>query len=118
MEYQKCLEACVSIALADGKNAYVAIYRSFPTPSEKEWAECLREVADYPLDDLENPYHCMGRYEMRLHKREIRTPLSIAVDEFKAIAIEVGLPLEHLPDAIMLSEIMKTARRTDDGRNQ
>ena len=112
MDYQTCLNACISNALAEGAEADAATYRSFPTPSDEEWAECLQEVADCPFEKLENPYHCMGRYEVRLDRRGIKTVLGMVADEFKASAIRVGLPFEHLPDAIMLSEMLKAERGT------
>jgi hypothetical protein len=106
--YQICLQECIAIAIAEGLEADAEIYANYPTPSEKEWDECVHEVMDLQ-EDLENPYNCMGQYELRLSKRGIRTVLGIVSDEYKPIASKVGMPLELLPDAIMSLDFMKKA---------
>ena len=58
-------------------------------------------------EDHQNPYHCMGRYELRLVRQGIKTVLGSIIDEIKAVAVEIGLPPEHLADAITMWEITK-----------
>lgn len=51
-------------------------------------------------DDLQNPHDCMGKYELRLDRLGLKTVLRKFVDELKAIAIEVGVPSEHVADVV------------------
>jgi len=101
MDYQSCLKACISNARVEGAEGDISIYEGYPAPSEAEWAECLQEVIDGG-EDLQNPYHCMGRYELRLARRGIKTVLGAMVDELKAIATTAGVPSEHVADVIAL----------------
>jgi hypothetical protein len=106
--YQSCLQECIAIAMAEGLETDAKIYANYPTPSEEEWSECVQELIDLG-EDLENPYDCMARYELRLGKRGIKTVLGMVSDEYEAIASKVGMPLEFLPDAIMLLDLMSKA---------
>jgi hypothetical protein len=108
--YQICLQECIAIAMAEGLEADAEIYANYPTPSEKEWDEWVQEVMDL-RENLENPYNCMGRYELRLSKRGIKTVLGMVCDEYKVIASQVGLPLELLPDAIIYEKGRREALR-------
>jgi hypothetical protein len=106
--YQSCLQECIAIAMAEGLATDAEIYANYPTPSEKEWSECVQELIDLG-EDLENPYDCMARYELRLGKRGIKTVLGMVCDEYKASASRVGMPLEFLPDAIMWLDLTRKA---------
>jgi hypothetical protein len=101
--YQTCLNACIRIAIAKGHPETAAIYRDLPIPSDHEWQECLQEVAEEPSEDLANPHHCMGRYELRLYKRGVPTALSMTVkkvdDAIGEKALRAGMPPEFLADA-------------------
>ena len=101
MDYPICLESCIAIARKDGRECDAALFAAYPSPSEAEWSQCLKEVADLG-DSLEDPHHCMGRYELKLHKRGVRTVLGEGLTELRQVAINVGLPLEYLPNAMLL----------------
>jgi hypothetical protein len=101
MDYQSCLKSCISNARVAGAEGDISIYEGYPAPSEAEWAECLQEVIDNG-EDPQNPYHCMGGYELRLARRGIKTVLGALVDELKAMATEAGVPQEHVADVITL----------------
>jgi hypothetical protein len=111
MPYQSCIEACISIALAEGREIDAATFREFPVPSDEEWAECVQEVANESSQDLSNPYHCMGQYELRLDRRGVSTPLGRATSqmntELEALALKAGIPNEFVPDAIKLFAMLK-----------
>jgi hypothetical protein len=53
-------------------------------------------------EDPRNPYDCMGTYELRLHRRGIKTVIGSMVDDLKTIATKVGVPSEHVADVVML----------------
>ena len=101
MNYQTCLKLCISNTRKAGAEDDIAIYEGYPKPSDAEWAECLQEVVDCG-DDLQNPCHCMGKYELRLSQLGIKTVLDSFIDKLKAIAIKVGVPSEHVADVITL----------------
>jgi hypothetical protein len=102
-DYQSCLNYCVEVALEEGPKGAVKIYRSYPVPSSEEWSECLREEANEPSEDIENPLHLMGSYELRLLKRGLPTALGMVfgqmVAEIDAKALEAGLPAEFAVEA-------------------
>ena len=103
MEYPICLESCIAIARQDRRENDAALFAAYPSPSEEEWSQCLKEVTDLG-DSLDNPHHCMGRYELKLHKRGVRTVLGELFTELREVAINVGLPLEYLTNAMLLAE--------------
>lgn len=106
MTYGECVDACIAIAIAEQKVDHAAMYRTLPIPSDEEWLECLQDVANEPSEDLGNPFHCMGVYEMRLVRRGIPTVLATTGGQIRkdleAAAIKVGMPVEFLPDALGL----------------
>lgn len=106
MTYQQCLEECVDNALLEGDEQAAALYRGQPLPTEKEWSECLHEVAEEPSEDLSNPFHVMARYELRLYKRGLSTVLGQHAFQFEgelhAAAIKAGIPAESAPQLVSL----------------
>jgi hypothetical protein len=110
MDYQTCLKSCISNARAAGAESDIETYESYPPPSEAAWAQCLQEVIDGG-EDIQNPYHCMGAYEVRLHRQGFNTVFGCMVDELKAIAIKVGVPSEHVADVVMLWAHTHTKRK-------
>jgi hypothetical protein len=106
--YQICLQECIAIAMAEGLETDAKIYANYPTPLEKEWDECVQEVMDLQ-EHLGNPYNCMGQYELRLSKRGIKPCLGWCAMNTRQLLPKVGMPLELLPDAIMLLDFMRNA---------
>lgn len=107
MTYQQCRQACMATALAEGDAQAAALYRDQPLPSEQEWALYLQEVAEEASEDLGNPHHVMGRYELRLHQRGLPTTLARhavqVTRQIQAVALEAGVPLEFVSDALGLA---------------
>lgn len=107
MTYGECVNACIAEAIEDQAEDVAAIYRALPIPSDAEWAECLQDIAQEPSEDVGNPYHCMGVYELRLAKRGIPTVLGIrarrVAEDVEGAAIKAGIPVEFRSDAVRLS---------------
>lgn len=107
MTYGECVSACIAAATEDQADDVVAIYKALPIPSDAQWAECLQDVAQEPSEDVGNPYHCMGVYELRLAKRGIPTVLGIKArrvsKDLDNAAIKAGIPVEFRSDVVRLS---------------
>lgn len=119
MTYGECVDVCIAIALDEQREDDAAIYRALPIPSDDEWYECLQDVANEPSENLENPFHCMGVYEMRLVRRGIPTVLGKSTSKIQkgleAAAVKVGMPVEFLPDAL---ELFTELHKDEIGRNK
>lgn len=110
--FQDCIAQCIDVANADGMASDAAIYLTYPTPPNEVWAACLHEVAIEPLEDLSNPFHCLGRYELRLLEQGAPTVLSLVgrqlEQEGHEIAAKVGFPEKMVLDAIELVTLTRT----------
>ncbi len=107
MDYAECLASCIATLRADNDaraETDVAMLSCYPVPTRQEWANVLDATAKY--ENIEDPFACMGQYEIRLHQRGFQTVLDSVVAEYKAIAARVGLPEEFLADAIVLSDLI------------
>ena len=98
MDYQSCLKFCIEAALGDGLEMAVEIYINYPTPSSAAWLECVRDVAGEKSENIHNPHHLMGCYELALLKRGIRTVSGMVIgqmiEKIDAKAIDSGIPTE------------------------
>lgn len=104
MSFLECREHCINDSLLD--NEFCQIYRALPIPSSKVWLECIQEVAIEPTEDINNPFHIMGRYELRLHKMGIPTVLAIELKrmmcELTQVALKLGIDEHRTEDVIKL----------------
>src|SRR5215475_2793966 len=107
MDYQECLDACISQCLshnlADARQN-IATYSAYPVPTPDQWQDVQRRVMRW--GDVESPFDCMGQYEMLLEDQGIQTVLSDYVASLKqtlsSIACELGVPAEYHDDLFML----------------
>jgi hypothetical protein len=94
VDYQTCIQQCISIVQAEGGDVTRAIsdMRSFPIPSESEWADILRkEATAYGEND---PFCCMTEYALRLEGRGVKTPMRQFLD-LKQMAENAGMSAEE-----------------------
>jgi len=101
MKYETCMKLCFASVIAEHFDSDVTIYQRLPIPSDEEWNECLREVAEAG-DDIQNPHHCMGRYELRLCQRGAWTFLDVLTGELISTANKTGRRPEFLADVLKL----------------
>jgi hypothetical protein len=105
MEFEQCRQQCIAKSQAEGCLEEVALFVTHPQPTDEEWAQCMREVIEAG-EDINNPYHLMGRYELRLAKRGIKTGISLAAEDLKRelreIALAAGIPGEFVESACHL----------------
>jgi hypothetical protein len=106
MDYQACVQQCISIlqAAGDEAEADIASYRAFPIPSAAEWADVLKTTAS---DGGATPFACMMEYEVLLNKRGFQTPDGLFVNNFREIALDAGAPPERVPDLLTLFLLMR-----------
>src|SRR4051812_39716733 len=104
MNYDDCLEACVSTLRQDATPAAerdISIYLSYPIPCEREWTDILQAIAEGG-GDAEDPFDCIGTYEIRLSKLGYPSPLADYVSKLQAAARDGGIPAEFVDDAVAL----------------
>lgn len=77
MDYGTCLYECIAVTLREGPAEATELYRCLPKPSSKQWAECVLEVANEPSESITNPFHLIGRWEIRMQRKGIRTALGL-----------------------------------------
>jgi hypothetical protein len=102
MDFQDCITQCIEDASANlTYSHYVAVLESYPVPTEKEWRECVEEVQGAPGEDPENPWHCLGRYELRLSRLGFLTVLDFVAAEALAACKAAGWSQKELPALLM-----------------
>lgn len=77
VDYGTCLDECIAVTLREGPEVATELYKCLPKPSPKQWAECVQEVANEPSESINNSFHLIGRWEIRMHKKGIRTTLGL-----------------------------------------
>lgn len=104
MSFFECREHCINDSLLDKE--FCEIYRALPIPSSKVWHECVQEVAIEPTEDINNPFHVMARYELRLNRMGVSTVLAIELKrmmcELTQVASKLGIDEHRSEDVIKL----------------
>ena len=111
MDFAECKRRCIAISQSEGRQDEVELFDSHPLPTAEEWADCTKEVIDAG-EDVDNPHHLMGTYELRLAKRGLKTSLGLAAGGFKKklqeLASDVGVPKENIEDVVRLYSLLLT----------
>ena len=97
MDYQTCLQQCISILQqpgGDDMEAQIAAYQAFPIPSAAEWADVLKTTES---EGGATPFSCMMAYEVLLNKRGFQTPDGLFVNNSREIALNIGTPPKYVP---------------------
>lgn len=100
MTFEDCIKSCIEDVSATERQ-YVSLLLSYPAPTDAEWEECVQEVRDYPGEDPENPWHCLGRYELRLSRLGLLTMLDLVAAETLTACKAAGLSPKDLPALLM-----------------
>jgi hypothetical protein len=66
----------------------------------QQWADVLDHVK--VNGDVEDPFDCMGRYELALRARGITTLLGKVVGEMQEAFRKAGVPEEYVSNAVEL----------------
>jgi hypothetical protein len=106
MDYQTCVQQCISILQVGGDEteAQIAAYQAFPIPSPAEWANVLKRTAS---EGGATPLSCMMAYEVLLNRRGFQTPDGLLVNNLREIALNIGTPPKHVPDMVTLLLLQK-----------
>ena len=110
MEYPTCLLKCIEQLRSAGVEEAVRLMRAYPLPSADEWEECVAQV-HLSGEDLTNPFHLMGCYELRLCATGVKTALSLHVEMLKKTAKDAGIPPQYINDAVKLYAVLREPGR-------
>jgi len=115
MDYGTCLQQLIcDLSRQDTPQAKedIGTLFTYPIPSANEWADVLRTVAGNN-EDTDDPWHCMGEYELRLSKRGMKTVLGTVCDQLRTIAEHVGVPEEGVAEKHLDEEEFEERERVD-----
>lgn len=65
---------CLADCIRHGMSEQAPLYVQYPRPTEKEWAQCLKEVKEIG-EDLNNPFECMARWEAMVSEGRSHVPI-------------------------------------------
>ncbi len=81
MNFMTCRALCIARAIAEGRKDHAALYRKYPVPKPETWEACLSHLAHWN-ESKEDPFECMGRYEIHLRRSGRRTVLDEMAEHF------------------------------------